>query len=794
MRWIRWRKVLRDLAGNRTRTVLVVLSIAVGVFAIGTIAGADALLQRTVHDEYAASEPSSMTFYTGSFDDALVEAIRTMPGVADAEPRRTVTLRLQTGPDSYRELQLTALTDFRDQRLDLVRPQTGDWPPKAGQIEIERSSLRLEPWLVPGARVTVQTADGKLHALTVGGLDWEVGTYPAFYMGILQGHVTFQTLEDLGFGSGYDQLRVRLADTSLTKAQVQAATTPIHDRLERAGATVFFTFVPTPGQHPANDLIQGLFLVLGVIGGLSLLVSGFLVVNTISAILAQQTRQIGIMKAVGGRTSQIARLYLGLVLAYAVLSLGVALPLGAIGAWALTTFTAGLANFDPSGIFAPPSVIGAEVGVGLLAPLLAALVPVARGARVTVHEALSSTGLGDHFGRARLDRALQRIRGLPRPVLLSLRNTFRRKARLALTLAALTFGGAVVMSVFSVRASLYKTLDNALDYFAYDVQVELNQPARADVIAAEAKRVPGVVNAEAWQFANANIIRPDGSDGQSTSMFGLPLNAATVRPVIQEGRWLLPADGNAVVATANVRDDEPDLAVGQQLTIRLNGRDTTWTLVGIVQSPTQRPFLFANAGPFEQATRDVGKALLDMVVTDRHDPARQDQVAAAVAGHLRSMGIDVAATTTTSEIRSTEVTLFNVLTVFLSIMAVLLGVVGGLGLMGTMSINVVERAREIGVIRAVGASDRAVFRIFLVEGLLIGLLSWGLGVILAFPISKLLSDALGLTFIRRPLSYAFSFEGTLVWLAVVVVLAAVASLLPAWRATRLAVREVLAYE
>ena len=131
---------------------------------------------------------------------------------------------------------------------------------------------------------------------------------------------------------------------------------------------------------------------------------------------------------------------------------------------------------------------------------------------------------------------------------------------------------------------------------------------------------------------------------------------------------------------------------------------------------------------------------------------------------------------------------------FLSTMAVLLGVVGGLGLTGTMTINVVERSREIGVLRAVGASDRSVLLIFLAEGVLIGALSWALGVLVSLPVSKLLSDALGNVFVDRPLSWAYSIEGMIAWAVIVLILAAVASLLPAWRASRLAVREILAYE
>ena len=127
-------------------------------------------------------------------------------------------------------------------------------------------------------------------------------------------------------------------------------------------------------------------------------------------------------------------------------------------------------------------------------------------------------------------------------------------------------------------------------------------------------------------------------------------------------------------------------------------------------------------------------------------------------------------------------------------MAALLAVVGGLGLMGTMSINVLERTREIGVLRAIGASSRAVLQIVIVEGVLIGVLSWAFGTLLALPLGKFMSDAIGNAFLRAPLSYVFSWTGALVWLGAVIVLGTIASLLPARSATRLSVREVLAYE
>jgi len=775
------------------RSVLVVLSIAVGVFAVGTIAGSDALLQRSLTEGYAASRPASATLFAEPFEADLVKTVRGMRGIADAEGRRNVTVRLRTGPDAYREMLLTAVPDFEDQRLDLVTLERGAWPGR-GEVAIERSSLQLVG-LEVGDVISVQTVDGDLHDLTVSGIDHEVGASPAFYVGRTFGHVLPETLGDMGFDTRFDELRLLVDDPALDRDGIREVANRVTGRVERAGTPVFATLVPEPGRHPANDLLQGFFLVLGVIGGLSLVVSGFLVVNTISAILAQQTRQIGVMKAIGARNDQIAGLYLGMVLAYAVLSLVVALPLGALGAYGFTVFTAGLANFDVVGFSVAPNVVALEVAVGLLVPLAAALVPVLRGVRITVREALASAGIADPFGHGRFDRLLQQVRGVSRPTLLSLRNTFRRKARLLLTLAALSLGGAVFMSVFAVRASLQLTLDDALRYFNYDVQVELATTERDDVLVREALRVPGVSIAEPWRFASTQIVRDDGREGRTTFAFGLPPNAQTVRPTIQEGRWLLPEDGRAIAATANLRDDEPDLRVGDEITLRIDGQDGRWVLVGFVESPTQRPFLYAPERALEEATSEVGRAGILMVQgRPGITPGEQDALATAVRTHLEEAGVDVAATTTAGEIRQTQETLFDVLVVFLSSMAVLLGVVGGLGLTGTMTINVVERARELGVLRAVGASDAAVLRIVLAEGVLIGLLSWAIGAVVALPISRLLADALGMVFIDRPLSYAYSLPGVAIWAVIVVVLSVLASLLPAWRATRLAVREVLAYE
>ncbi|HEX5826547.1 MAG TPA: FtsX-like permease family protein [Candidatus Limnocylindrales bacterium] len=791
---VRWRKVWRDLLEHRVRSLLVVLSIAVGVAAVGTIAGANALLQRNLADGFAATRPSSASlFMTVPFDKSLVETVQRMPDIAEAEGRRSATARLVTGPDESVELQLTAIPDFTAQSMDLVAPEEGAWPPKRGEIWFERSSGSLAD-LEVGREVEIQLGPDKVRTLTTGGIAHEPGAAPAFFFGQVLAYVTFDTLADLGFDDSFDELRIRTTLEDPTRSGNRGIANAVKDRVEKAGSPVAFIQVPTPGEHPAQDVLNALFLILGAIGVLSLAVSGFLVINTISAILAQQTRQIGMMKAVGARDGQVAGVYFGIVLGYALIALLVALPVGALGAWLLTRFTAGLVNFEATEFFLPVEVLLLEIAIGLVVPMAAAAWPVWRGVRVTVREAISNAGIADGFGRSRFDRLIQGIKGPSRPTLLSIRNTFRRKARLVLTLAALTLGGAVFMSVFTLRASLVGTINETLDYFNYNVQVGLVTPARTSILVRTAEQVPGVVAAEPWTFANAQRVRPDDSTGSGQIVFGLPDGATTVRPRVEEGRFLVPGDGNALVVTRNFLDDEPDLRVGDSVTLTSKGRDVDFTLVGIVQAPTQRPFLYAPSTALETLTRDAGRAGILMTVAEQGDPAFERDTATALRDTLERAGFEVSATQTRSEIKDSINNLFNAMLLFVSVMALLLGVVGALGLAGTMTMNVVERSREIGVMRAIGARDRAVLAVFMVEGLLIGFLAWLVGVVISLPISKILSDALGESFVQRPLAYTPALDGIGYWLLAVAILALIASFLPAFRATRLAVREVLAYE
>lgn len=800
----RWRKVWADLWGNKLRTLLVVLSIAVGVFAVGMVYSSYLMFQRDLSSSWGTAAPASASIYADPFEEELVDSIRSLRGVKEAEGRRNVDLRVRSATNEWRQMFLTAIPDYGKQKVNIVRPQSGAWPPGDGDVLLERSSL-AELGVNTGQSIVVETPTGRKRSLKVTGVVYDPSQIPSLFSGRSYGYINMDTLEKLDEPRRLDQVNFVVESWVLQgkeTAPIEAIGRRAWSKLEQGDTTVFWLQVNKPGEHQMQSAINALVLLLAILGILSLFLSTFLLVNTVTAILAQQMRQIGIMKAIGGRRDQILQMYLLLVGAYGLLSLLVAAPLGALAASAVTGFMAQVFNFNSGGIELPLEVLLLEVAVAVMIPLAASVWPVWQGTGVTVREALSNYGIGG-AGKGRIDQWLDsgvnRLKTLSRPAMLSLRNTFRRKGRLFLTMLTLIIAGTVFMAVFSVRASLYATLDQALSYFQYDISVGFTQSYRASRIEQEVLRVPGVKAAESWGMTSGRILRDErkeSEDEASKNVFLLfpPVATKMIQPKIIAGRWLVPEDENALVVNSEILKDSPQVKVGEPVFIKAGTRKLKFIVVGVAQSTMTGPIVYA---PYDWATgaiQESGRARTVQIVAQSSDPKVQSALGRTLEEHLKKNNLRIQNVDITWEQKERIRSQFDILTTFLLIMAVLLAIVGALGLTGTMSINVLERTREIGVMRAIGASSMAIAKVFILEALCIGILSGLIGMVLALPVAALLSYQVGVLFLQNPLSFSFSFLGVGIWLALSALLSVLASLLPARNAARLSVREVLSYE
>jgi putative ABC transport system permease protein len=804
----RWSKLVRDVLSHKIRTLLVVLSIAVGVFAILVVMGGRGMLVESFDENYPRSAPANASFYTSDFGDDLVRVVQRQPGVRAVDGRRITSVRyrmgdLRTTPEPpagvavaerARTIDIVASADWAGAQVERVFPDAGVvWPPGPGEVVLERSAQQ-EVALTEGDLVTVEVGDGELRVLRVSGFAHDINAFPAMFSSRERGFVSLEEMRALDQAETFNQLVVTMDRPDLTRDEASRIASRLRDDvLAPRGVRTYAMDVPEPGSHFLGDIFRAVALLLLALGVLALLLSGFLVVNSVSALVTQQVRQVGVMKAIGARSSQIMWMYLALVVVYGVLAVGVGLPLGGWWSGWFARFGGGLLNFGDQPVNPPGYAMALAIAVGLVVPLAAAFFPVRTGTRISVVRALNAGGMGRaSFGHGLLDRALGLMRGLPRPVVLGVRTAFVRKGRLAMTLATLTLASAVVMSVMTVRTSILQTVTDIASWWSYDVEVSFQQPVSASAVEAVALDTPGVTSVESWIVRSASLKRPDGTENEALRVMGVPADSSFVAPRTVSGRWLSRGDESAVVVNTDVATDE-GLSVGDVRAVTVRGVERDLRVVGVVQGQMSGPLVFVDRAYLGRILGEEGSAGRLVVRTTEHTDAGQRLTADRVEARLKEAGYAVSEVRTQIGMASTLGSQLGILVTFLVIMAVILALVGVIGLSGTMIINVLESTREIGVMRAVGASHGSIYQVFVTEGVVVGVLSWVLGTVLTYPLSlglvKILEAA-----ITIPLSYSFSWQGVLVWLVVVAAISAVASLLPASRAAQVSVRDAIAYE
>lgn len=797
----RWLKILKDTWSNRSRSLLVVLSIAVGVAAVGMINHSALIVRRDLFGAHAQGNPVSLQLSVSPFQKELTSAVEAMREVAAAQARRVERAEIQTAQGAWVDLTLNAFPNFKELKVNRVNIISGRADLEVREIVLERQSAQ-GLGLGLGDVVRIDMGEEREFELEVVGIGHDLYTMPYSLMGEVSGYIALDTLVWMGEGYYFNQLDIVVQEHLNDRESVLHVGDLIRDRvIEPGGHRAVRVEIPgigsEPGRHWGEDAINGFLLILQVMGVMAILLSSGLVVNTVSAMLVQQIKQIGIMRSMGANRNQIIGMYFFNVLVFSVLGLTIAIPAGVLGAWWLADFAADFVNFDLSSVGIPLSVLLLQVALGLFMPLGIALIPILRGTRMTIYEAIYQYGIGGSEQQGWLGRALLRVRALAPPIALALRNTFRNKSRLTFTLITLTLAGAMFIAVFSTRASLSGQLSEIARYVQFDVALSLPAGSRVHTVEREAARISGVQVAEGWAHGLGVIEYKDGHESGQIEIVGLSHDAVTIDPLMEAGRWLGDGDTWQVVVNDDLLDEEPGIEVGSELTLKVGQRERNFQVVGVTSKHLSGPRVYMPFRTFGQLTNRPNQVDTIRVLADEnHISAKgvQETIAAKVETRFENAGLSKSKAITHHAIFGDFTTLFNLILFVLIIMAGILATVGGLGLTGSLGINVLERTREIGVLRAVGASNIAVRKVILVEGLVVGLLSWVLGAILSGPAGRALAAAVIQAVMRANLSFRYSFEGLLLWLVVVGLIGVLASMAPARRAAKLTVREVLDYE
>jgi len=790
------KKILRDFVENRSRSLLVITSITIGVFAVGMIGSGYLLLTQGTAASFANNYPAHITITTDPFDDSFVDMISRQEGIRHAEGRRTIPLEARNpGEEDWKNLYVSVNQEIENPMIKLLTPLRGSAIPE------DRSLVLLEDGNEEigsqvGNDLEVKLKDGTIQVFTVSGIvkDYTAGRDIIFES--KRAYVAAETFPPLHETYAFDTLILRISGDPYSLSHIQSIAAVINNKIENSGRTVYTSEIKTDADQPFSNYVQAIGLILLFIGLLVIVLSSSLIFNTMNALMAQHVRQIGVMKLIGAQRRVIISMYLSLVLIFGLISFLIAVPAGAFAGYLMSErlipiINGYLVTTTPVPLF--PSVILLQALVSIIIPLVAALIPILKGSRITIHKAFNSQKVSNGGSEKTLDHFIFRFSFSDIIKKLSLRNTFRKRGRLILTLFTLSLGGAMFIAVFNVQLVLFNQIDRIVAYDSADIKLSLSQQHRIEDIRAITTTVDGVKEVEGWWTSSAQLNVNDQIF--NVSLVAPPHDSTMIEKGTATGRWVQPGETNSLVVNDAFYNVYPDLQLGDTVPLKINGKTEDWVIVGTYNyTGFDEKRAFTSPEALIQRGDDPFHSSDFRINTKRHEIEYQKSRISEIKPLLDQRGYNIVSILSMEDLLETSTEKINLLILVLLIMAIITGSVGGIGLSGTLSLNVLERTGEIGILRAIGAGDRVITRLVLQEGIVIGFVSYIIGILLSLPVTRLLAGLVVNAIFSAPAGFALAPGGYIYWLLLTIMLSTFASLVPARSAARMTIRDVLAYE
>ena len=777
------KKVFRDITHRKLRTVLTILGIAIGIIGLAAISIASNQFRSSFQYSTDITAQPDLQFFTAPTNAQLVETLKRQPNVKTVQAGGYIVTRWAV-PSGHIPMTIVGITDFQHIQINKFELVEGSLP-GPDQVLLESSDTALNSERV-GDQISLQV-NGTYRKLTISGFVRTRGLPSAALEQKAQGYMYESDLESLFQVRGMNFFEMQLhnyAQRNETAKELSQVFTAQH---------VFLFGVNVGRNEDVPNIANGLFATMNALSAIAIVLSICLLLGTIMALVTEQIQYIGTMKAIGATREKMIGHYLNLVTVYGVIGTGIGLLLGIPSGYLLARFLGGLVSIDIGPLQVSLSLIVECIAVGIGTPLLAAVLPTYFGTRITVKQALS--GYGIESGATQGDRGWARVAGkafgiFPQTVQFGIRGLFRKRTRTILTLMTLTIAGAAFLAVQTASYSFNTLLDDVYTTYHFDVMVSIPEAQPFRNFQHILSTVQGVGRIEKL---SQDQVPTHWGNAQLT---GVQLDTQLYSRQILAGRWFTSNDQNVVIISKDAAD-KSGLKVGDSFPIDTSYNSARWHIIGIASDysgvgPGNLGILLApitQVDAFKHLPLDYTDTV--MIQSTKSAPGGVDALATRIDNALSTQGLLPYVTTNAQQIQQDQ-SKYSIIYTLLDLVAIIVAVVGAIGLSNTLAMSVLERRREIGILRSMGATSRKVAQVFWTEGTALGVFSWILALIIGFPV------AYGFVLLEgnllAPVPFAFNPLSLILMLGFIVLIASLSSIVPVIGAARIKIAQTLRYE
>lgn len=789
-----FKKMLRDLILYKGRTLLTLIGVLIGITSVGAVLSAYSILDREMNKNFMGTNPASMVIYASNLDDNAVRLINGSFDNLDIELSKTIQARLRRDDGTFGTIFLRAIPDFSDRKVDTFTLEDGRFPDASSEMALERDCLKIIPDIGQGVGMDVQIKlPGGLESdMRISGVVHAPGLPPASMENFSYAFLSLSSLKSLGYTGWYDEIRIVSNNNRFDRAEMKNLSQDISAILGKNGYTVSRVNVPVPGKHPHADQLSSLLFLLQAFAVISLLAACLIIVNLMNFIMSRQTKQIAIMKAVGASTRQIVLPYLLYVFLISIAALAVSFPLSLQIGNGYSNFAAGILNFKIYSYETPFWVFLIQTLVAILIPLASTAYPIYRSCRKRVSEGLFE-GTGSTILKEKKSVNVKRLSVFFNTrFIIPVGNLFRKRIRTIIAILALLTGGVLYMASQNIVASIGKTVDTSMQEFRWDYSMMLSGNYTSESLDKTLGSIDGLIGYEVWEGCTATLTGNGSADSVSCQIRVIPEKSNMVLSNVMDSLDAAKSKDTIVVNNWLVKD-EGWIKTGMTVKAVLGGKSADLIVGNIVNEVPALPMACMSAETFEELFGGkTGQIIL--ATADTRDLSEQRNISKAIEAEFKADGIEIAENLNIYALRKAFVDHLYVIVTFLTVMSMLAVVVGGVSIGTAIGINISERKREVGILRAIGAKRHQLISMVMAEVFLMGIISWVAGIALSYPVSILVGNYFGQIFLGMNLQSTLSLPGSIQWLVISAVVSIVAGLLPAWKASSSSLREMLAYE
>ncbi len=785
------KKAWNDLSRRKARTIFTIITVALAVGSLGLLF-VSPMMDRVMVSEVEEGRLHNIRYTLASADlnESEIAAFDAIDNVKGAEAYTIFITKVVSGERACKAV-LVGVDSFSGQKADRIYVLSGKAP---APLEVlgEATNAKYTAFTAgQGSTATVLDAGGRERTLAITGTgrSLQFSVYSQYIGAVF--YTTSETVRALAGTAATTFLDIDLSGDG--DRQIAASTAAIESTLSAVEPLAVLRSTPEivkdvnwPGKEGFNSMMAG----FSIITWLALLTGVVLISNTMNTTMLEQTREIGCLKAVGATRRQVARLYLTMAAIIGALGSLLGITVGVlIGNWMCLSLGPIFGIAPAVSVYLPGLLISFAAGVGI--SVAAAAPALWRGMRLGTREALDENTKG-YKGTGRLMQALTGSRSVPRTIQMGSRNVGRNTGRSAATVIQLALAVATLLSMASIGSSVQASISSAFDDLDYDVEMTsqgglggLNSSVGEHIMA-----VPGVKLAEPFAATNFRL------SGNAVSVYGLPGHTRTHIVRIVEGRWFSDnecTDAKQVAVLSTSLSRLEGVHTGGSIIMKTPAGDRSFLVVGLSDTIVQMGRVVYVPMPTIQSILGMGQNVSGFSVKlASDDHGFIDKTSASIEHSLGADGIVVEGQVMYLLERQNIQGFMDVMNMIegLGFIIVLISMVG---LANNLTMNVLERTREIGMMRCIGAGAGSIRAVFSSEGLVLMTAGWALGVPLGFALGGGLFwwflDAMAVS-----MPFVFPAAYALISLIAVVGVGALVIQVPITRAVRIPPGDALRYQ